>query len=108
MADTNLNVQSRPAAATVTDLYTVPAATNTVVSSVVVCNTSATPTTFRIAVAPLGAVDALSQYLYYDLTIAGNDTFIATIGMTLIATDKVRVYAAAATLTFTMFAVNVT
>jgi hypothetical protein len=37
------------------------------------------------------------------VTIAGNDTFMATIGMTLGNTDKVRVYAGAATLSFTLF-----
>lgn len=44
--------QSAPGAASQTTLYTVPAATSTVVSSIVVCNRSATPTSFRVAVQP--------------------------------------------------------
>jgi hypothetical protein len=35
--------------------------------------------------------------------IAANDTFIATIGVTLATTDKVKVYATTANLTFQLF-----
>jgi Fe-S cluster assembly iron-binding protein IscA len=72
-----------------------------------VCNRSATATTFRISVAPAGAADATSHYLYYDTALDGNDTFIATIGITVATTDKIRVYAGAATLTFSAFGVEV-
>jgi len=98
--------QSAPLATTLTALYTVPGATNATVSSVTVCNTSATPTTFRISVAPAGAGDALSQYLFYDVTIPGNDSFIATVGLTLEATDIIRVYATLATLSFSAFGIE--
>ncbi|MCJ2530809.1 MAG: hypothetical protein LN413_00610 [Candidatus Thermoplasmatota archaeon] len=100
--------QTRPVAATVTDSYTVPGATEAIVSSIVVCNTSATATSFRISVAINGAADALTQYLYYDVPIAGNDSFTATIGPTVDATDVIRVYATLATLTFTVFGVEET
>jgi len=95
--------QSNPLATTLTDLYTVPASHEAVSSSIVVCNRSSTATSFRISVAIAGAADSDEQYIYYDLEIAGNDTFIATIGMTLQATDKVRVYAADATLSFNLY-----
>ena len=98
--------QSRPGATTLTALYTVPALTSTTVSSISVCNTSATPTTFRVSVAPAGAGDALSQYLFYDVTIAGNDSFVATMGITLSTTDIIRVYATLATLTFQAFGIE--
>lgn len=95
--------QSAPLAATLTDLYTVPASTDTVASSLVVCNRSATATTFRVAVRPAGAGIANEHYLYYDVTLAGNDTFVATIGMSLDETDVVSVYATLATLSFSLF-----
>ena len=95
--------QSTPAATTLTDLYTVPALKSTVCSSIVVCNRSATNTTFRIAVRPAGAAISNEMYLYYDVTLAGNDTFIATIGITLATTDVVSVYATLATLSFNLF-----
>ena len=94
--------QSAPGAASLTDLYTVPALTSTVCSSIIVCNRSATATSFRVAVRPAGAAISNEMYLYYDVTIAGNDTFIATIGISLATTDVVSVYATLATLSFNL------
>ena len=92
--------QSNPSATTLTTLYTVGASTSTVVSSITVCNRSATATSFRIAVRPAGAAIDDKHYIYYDVTIAGNDTFAATLGITLATTDVVSVYATLATLSF--------
>jgi hypothetical protein len=100
--------QSNPLATTLTTLYTVPAATSTVCSSIVVCNRSATPTTFRIAVRPLGAAISNEHYLFYDVNILANDSFIATIGITLAETDVVSVYATLATLSFSLFGQEIT
>lgn len=98
--------QSAPSATTLTDAYTVPASTQATVSSITVCNRSSTATSFRVSVAIAGAADANAQYLYYDVPIGGNDTFIATIGITLGAADVVRVYATLATLSFNLFGVQ--
>ena len=106
MATLTIVKQSKPSAATLTDIYTVTAASNAVVSSIIVANQSATATSFRISVAPAGAADATSQYLYYDIPIGGNDTFVATIGFALngvTTQDIVRVYNTLATCSFTLF-----
>ena len=95
--------QSAPLAATLTTLYTVPASTSTAASSFTVCNRSATGTSFRLAIRPAGAGIADEQYIYYDVAIPGNDTFIATVGFTLETTDVVSVYATLATLSFQLF-----
>lgn len=95
--------QSNPSATTLTTLYTVPASTSTVCSSITVCNRSATATSFRVAIRPAGASISNEHYLYYDVTLAGNDTFIATIGITLATTDVVSVYATDATLSFHLY-----
>lgn len=95
--------QSNPSATTLTTLYTVPASTSTVCSSIVVCNRSSSATSFRVAIRPNGASISDEHYLYYDIAIPGNDTFIATIGATLGDTDIVSVYATAATLSFNLF-----
>ena len=100
--------QSAPAATSLTDLYTVPASTQTVVSSVIVCNRGLTNTTFRISIAVAGAADSNQQYLYYDVPISKNNTFVATIGLSLAATDKVRVYAGNANLSFNLAGVEIT
>lgn len=99
--------QSKPAATTLTDAYTVPASTQATISTIVVANQSAAATTFRISVAVAGASDTAAQYLYYDISIPGNDTFAATIGVTLGETDVVRVYNADATCSFSLFGVEV-
>ena len=106
MAETFKNQQSNPLAATLTDLYTVPGTTSAT-AHVYVANRSATATSFRLAVAPLGAVDALTHYIAYDVDIAGNESKDFT-GLLLIATDKIRVLATLATLTFSAFIVEVT
>ena len=100
--------QSNPSAATLTTLYTVPGSTEVSGSSIVVCNRSATATSFRIAVRPAGAGISDEHYLYYDVAIPGNDTFIATIGLSLEATDVVSVYATLATLSFNLFGQEIT
>jgi hypothetical protein len=109
MTDTlKVLAQSKPSAATLTAAYTVPAATSTTVSTITVTNQSATSTSFRISVAVAGAADTTAQYLYYDVPIAGNDTFATTIGITLATTDVIRVYATLATLSFNIFGVEIT
>jgi hypothetical protein len=100
--------QSNPSATTLTDAYTVPSSTEAIISTIVVCNRSGTSTTFRISVAVNGASDSDEQYLYYDIAIPGSDTFVATLGVTLDATDKIRVYAAAQQLSFNIFGVEIT
>jgi hypothetical protein len=100
--------QEAPPATTEVDLYTVPALTQTVASSVTITNRGSTVATFRVAVIPTGAVTGPRHYLYYDLPIAGYDTFIATIGVTMDTTDVVRAYASSANLTFQLFGSEIT
>jgi hypothetical protein len=95
--------QSAPSATTSTDLYTVPSTTQAVVSSIVVCNRDSAAATFRISTAVDGATLANSQYIAYDVTVGGSDSTIITIGATLGDTDKIRVYASTANLTFTAY-----
>lgn len=99
--------QNAPTATTLTDLYTVPASTSATLSSLVICNRSATATTFRVSVAPAGAADTVEHYLYYDQSIGGNSSYALTLGITLATTDKLRVYAGANTLSFSAFGVEV-
>ncbi len=100
--------QAAPTAASLTPLYTVPPATSVVSSTIMVCNQSATPTTFRLSVAVAGAVDAAKQYVFYDVPMAANEARGFTIGLTLAATDVVRCYATPATLSFNLFGSEIT
>lgn len=95
--------QSNPSASTETLLYTVPAVTSTIASSIIVCNRSSTQASFRVSISVGGAATTNKDYLYYDLLIGGNDTFIATIGVTLATTDVVRVYASSSNISFSLY-----
>jgi hypothetical protein len=95
--------QSNPAATTATTLYTVPAATQAIVSTITVCNQTATAGTYRIAVRVAGAALAAAQYLAFDVSLPGNATDTLTLGVTLGATDVITVYASAATFSFNAF-----
>ena len=95
--------QSNPAATTATTLYTVPSATQAIVSTLTVTNQTATGGTYRIAVRVAGAALAASQYIAYDVSLPGNATDTLTLGVTLGATDVITVYASAATFSFNAF-----
>lgn len=99
--------QVKPAATTLTTAYTVPASTSTTMSSIVICNTSASVSYFRISVCVAGAADDLKQYLYYDLPLDSNDTFIATIGLTLAATDVIKVRSSDGNLAFNFSGIEI-
>jgi hypothetical protein len=100
--------QTSPAATTLASLYTVPSATQAIVSTVTVCNIAATATTYRIAVRPAGASIATSQYLAYDAALPANDTVTLTLGVTLAATDVVSVFAGSADVAFQAYGVEIT
>lgn len=94
--------QIHAAAITNTTLYTVPAATSAVCSTLVVCNMG-TSTTYRIAVRPAGATIADQHYLVYEAAINQYDTTMLTLGITLAATDIITVYAGTADVTFQVY-----
>jgi hypothetical protein len=109
MAETyKILAQAAPAAATLTNLYTVPASTSTIVSTITISNQSATADTFRISVAPGGAADATSQYIVFNATVNGNDTIGLSYGLTLSATDVIRVFSTNGTTVFQAFGVEIT
>jgi hypothetical protein len=95
--------QSAPAATTETDLYTVPASTSAVISTITICNRDSSNAYFRVSVSEDGAATSNKDYVYYDVIIGGNDTFASTLGISLSATDKVRIYASTANLSFNLF-----
>lgn len=98
--------QAAPSATTNTTLYTVPAATQTVVSTLTICNRAATATTYRIAARPAGAAIANEHYLVYDAALAANTTTALTLGISLATTDVLTIYAGSANVTFAAFGVE--
>lgn len=95
--------QSAPSATTNTDIYTVGSSTETVISTIFVCNRSAAPATYRIAVRPNGASLANQHYIAYDVTVGASDSTTITSGITMDAADVLTVYASTANLSFSVF-----
>ena len=91
-----------PSPSSLTNLYTVPAATSTIVSTLVVCNQTASAKTFRIAVKKLGV--SISAY---DAPIAASDSIFLTIGITLSATDVIAVQSTAGSVGFSLFGAEI-
>lgn len=95
--------QSNPSATTATSLYTVPAATQAIVSTITVCNQAAAAGTYRIAVRINGATLATAQYVAYDVSIPANATDTLTLGITLGAADVITVYASSGNFSFNAY-----
>lgn len=96
--------QVSPATTSNTDLYTVPAATSAVVSTLAICNVSSVSTTFRIFVRVGGASATIVNALVLDAYVSAYDTTMMTIGITLAAGDIITVQSGAANgLTFHAF-----
>src|SRR5271165_3273871 len=91
-----------------TTLYTVPSATMTSVSSIVVCSQNNAGSSFNISVAINGAADAPQQYIFYQAPIDINDSLIATIGISLAAGDQIRCLSSTGNISFSAFGVEVT
>jgi len=98
--------QVSPTATTNTTLYTVPAATSAVCSTLIVCNRNGS-TSFRVAIRPAGATLADEHYIIYDSYINSYDTLFFTLGITLSATDVVTVYADTAVLSFSLYGTEI-
>ena len=95
--------QSNPSATTATTLYTVPSATQTIISTITVCNQATSAGTYRIAVRPDGASLAAQHYVAYDVSLPANTTDTLTLGLTLGDTDVVTVYASSANFSFNAY-----
>ena len=100
--------QSNPAATTLTTLYTVPAATSAIASTLAVANLSASAITFRVAIRPAGATVANQHYIAFDAAVAANDSVFLTLGVSLAATDVVSVFASSANAAFSLFGAEIT
>lgn len=100
--------QSAPAATTATTVYTCPSATQTVISTISVCNRGSSSGTFRIAIRPNGATLANQHYIAFDAAIAAKDTIFITVGATIDAADVVEIFASTADFSFNVFGSEIT
>jgi hypothetical protein len=95
--------QSYPSAVTLSTLYTVPASTDTVVSSINVANLGGNQDTIRIAIRPAGASIANQHYIAYGVPLAAGAVLQFTSGYTLDTTDVISVYSTTGTTAFSAY-----
>ena len=95
--------QSAPSATSATALYTVPSATEAVISTITVCNRGSASGTFRLSVRPNGATLANQHYLVFDANVAAKETLFLTVGATLDAADVLEVYASTGDFSFNAY-----
>ena len=92
-----------------TGLYTVPASTETIVASIVVCNIGSTTRTFRVAHVDGAIGDVANEdYIAYDCNIDGNSSIVITTGLSMAATETILVRANHAEIVFNCTGVEIT
>lgn len=71
-------------------VYTVPSSTQTIISTIVCVNRSDIASSFKIAVRPSAdSTTTEKHYIFYDIDVNPKSSFVATIGVTLQAGDKI-------------------
>jgi hypothetical protein len=96
--------QAHPAGTGDTDVYTVPAATETIVSTLTITNVTGTVASARVWARINGAATAHVNAIIYDAPVAANTTAAFTLGLTLDATDIISVRSSTGnSLTFQVF-----
>ena len=95
--------QSAPAATTAAALYTVPSATEAVLSTITVCNRGAASGTIRLYIRPNDETLADKHYIVFDAAVAAKDTLFLTVGATMDAADVLYCYASTADFSFNAY-----
>jgi len=96
-------VQGTASTGTYATLYTTPASTEAVISSLVITNQASSDVTVRIGLDTTAGTPGSDEWLVYDAVIAGNDTIALTLGVTLDAEKYIRVSSSANTCNFSAF-----
>ena len=96
-------VQGTNSVSTYATLYTVPTSTVAVISTIAICNTSASASTYRIGFDDTAGTPGASEWLVYGASVDANDTVFLSLGVSLQASQVIRVSSSADTVTFQAF-----
>lgn len=99
--------QQAPAANSNVTLYTVPAATQAVISTLAIVNRG-TNSKIRVAVVPDGQVLANEHYIEYDRILDSRDSYRITIGISLGAGDRIVIRCDTTNCSFSLFGTEIT
>jgi hypothetical protein len=100
--------QLNPAANTLSNVYTVPSATQAVVSTITVCNQTASNVSYSIAVAPDGQADNVRHYIIRGGVVPAADSIAMTLGITIDANDQIRANTNNNSVSFSIFGSEIT
>lgn len=96
--------QAHPAGTSETDVYTVPASTETIVSTLTITNVTGSSANARVWARINGASTAHVNAILFDVPIAANSVAAFTLGLTLDASDVLTVRSSTGnSLTFQVF-----
>jgi hypothetical protein len=92
-----------------TDLVTVGAGKEVVISTIVIANRTASADSFRIAIRKDGDAISNKHYVAFDVPVAANDSTTLTLGISMVATDVLTVKATTAdVLSINVFGAEIT
>jgi hypothetical protein len=95
--------QLRPSDTSAADIYTVPSNTQTVVSSILVCNTTSTAATFSVFQRTSGSTAGEANAIAFDQNIPANSTTTIEAKLTISETNILSVKSGTSSaLTFTV------
>ena len=100
--------QLNPTANTLSNVYTVPSATQAVVSTITVCNQTASNVSYSIAVAPDGQADNVRHYIIRGGVVPAADSIAMTLGITIDANDQIRANTNNNSVSFSIFGSEIT
>lgn len=101
--------QVNPAVQTYTTLYTVPAATQAVISTISICNANTSANAnYTIAIRPAGEAIAARHFLTSNNVVGALDTIMLTVGLTLGNTDIVTVWTTNPNISFGLYGSEIT
>jgi hypothetical protein len=100
-----------PSANTQTNVYVVPAATQTVFSSITICNQSATNASYSLALmdtSQFNAAAPTATFIVRGATVPATDTIVLTLGLTANAGMVLAANASSASISVSAFGSEIT
>lgn len=98
LAQSEITTANSPAFA-----YTVPSNTETIVSTVAICNRGNSAHTYTMGISVNGAAQSNKQFITYNAPIGAYETVFLTIGVTMGANDTFLVMSDSTDLSFSLF-----
>ena len=104
----NAQLQGTAAVGTYGTLYSTDGSTTAVLSTISICNTSASSITYRIAIMGSAGTPSAENWIVSDAIVAGKNTAFITAGITLGNTQFLRVSSSGTDLAFSVFISEIT